>query len=312
MAVFRIEKTKNYTVMSNHHLRNAALSLKAKGLLSQMLSLPDNWDYTLKGLSLINRENLDAIRQAVKELEKAGYITRSRVRDEKGKLRGSDYIIHELPQDKPEPPEDDDPMPQPEKPEKPINSTFPPTLDFPTLDNPTQDKPTLENPTQLNKDILSKDLLNTDSIPFPSPTPSQLMTNRKETEGNGKELTGINAIEAYREIVNRNIGYGLLIEQYRYDRQRIDEIADLILETICTSRKTIRIAGDDYPAELVKAKFLKLNSLHIEFVIECMKNNTTEIRNIKKYLLAVLFNAPTTMDSYYTAQVAYDRANRLI
>ncbi len=78
MAVFRVERNKGYTVMSNHHLRNKELSLKAKGLLSQMLSLPEDWDYTLKGLSLINREKIDAIREAIKELERAGYIVRSR------------------------------------------------------------------------------------------------------------------------------------------------------------------------------------------------------------------------------------------
>ena len=97
MAVFRVERNRGYTVMSNHHLRNRDLTLKAKGLLSQMLSLPDNWDYTLAGLSRINREKIDAIREAVRELEKAGYIVRSRERDEKGRLRGADYIIYEQP-----------------------------------------------------------------------------------------------------------------------------------------------------------------------------------------------------------------------
>ena len=89
MAVFRVEKNSGYTVMSNHHLRNRALSLKAKGLLSQMLSLPEDWDYTLQGLARINRESIDAIRQAIRELEQAGYIQRSRERDEKGRLRGA-------------------------------------------------------------------------------------------------------------------------------------------------------------------------------------------------------------------------------
>ena len=93
MAVFRVEKNSGYTVMSNHHLRNRALSLKAKGLLSQMLSLPEDWDYTLQGLARINRESIDAIRQAIRELEQAGYIQRSRERDEKGRLRGADYVI---------------------------------------------------------------------------------------------------------------------------------------------------------------------------------------------------------------------------
>ena len=113
MAVFRVERNRGYTVMSNHHLRNRDLTLKAKGLLSQMLSLPDNWDYTLAGLSHINREKIDAIREAVRELEKAGYIVRSRERDEKGRLRGADYIIYEQPQ--------------------------PPVSDLPTLENPTLD-----------------------------------------------------------------------------------------------------------------------------------------------------------------------------
>ena len=97
MAVFRVEKNRGYTVMSNHHLRNKALSLKAKGLLSQMLSLPEDWDYTLKGLSLINRESIDAIRTAVWELEKAGYIRREQGRDPKGKMADMVYTIYEHP-----------------------------------------------------------------------------------------------------------------------------------------------------------------------------------------------------------------------
>ena len=97
MAVFRVEKNKGYTVMSNHHLRNKALSLKAKGLLSQMLSLPEDWDYTLKGLSLINRESIDAIRTAVWELERAGYIRREQGRDAKGKMADMVYTIYEQP-----------------------------------------------------------------------------------------------------------------------------------------------------------------------------------------------------------------------
>ena len=138
MAVFRVEKNKGYTVMSNHHLRNKELSLKAKGLLSQMLSLPEDWDYTLAGLSLINRESIDAIRTAVWELEKAGYITRRQGRDEKGKMTAIEYTIYEQPQ----PPALDCPV---------LEN---PTADKPILENPTPDNPTSENPTQLNKELL--------------------------------------------------------------------------------------------------------------------------------------------------------------
>ncbi len=235
MAVFRVERNKGYTVMSNHHLRNKELSLKAKGLLSQMLSLPEDWDYTLKGLSLINREKIDAIREAIKELERAGYIVRSRERDEKGRLRGADYVIFE--------------QPQPPTPDLPTLEN--PTLDNPTQEKPTLEKPTLENPTQLNKDI----------------------------------------------------------QRTKFDSDRLDEIVDLMLETVCTARKRVRIAGDDYPAELVKSKFMKLDGEHIRFVLDCMRENTTKIRNIKQYLKAALFNAPSTIGNYYTSLVAHDMAS---
>ena len=289
MAVFRVERNTGYTVMSNHHLRNKELSLKAKGLLSQMLSLPEDWDYTLAGLSHINREKIDAIREAVKELEKAGYIVRSRERDEKGRLRGADYVIYE--------------QPQPREPEAATSDEQPPILDLPTL----------ENPTQLNKDILSKeqsitDLSSTDSIPFHSLNPLPFAHGEAATPPERKrtEAKSNSAVEIYREIIKDNIEYDHLIQNCKIDKDRLDEIVDLMLETVCTARKTIRIAGDDYPAELVKSKFLKLNSSHIEFVLDCMRENTTKVRNIKQYLKAVLFNAPSTIDSYYTALVNHD------
>ena len=314
MAVFRVERNTGYTVMSNHHLRNKELSLKAKGLLSQMLSLPEDWDYTLAGLSHINREKIDAIREAVKELEKAGYIVRSRERDEKGRLRGADYVIYEQPQ--PREPEAATSGEQPSISDYPTleNPTLEnPTLDNPTLEKPTQEKPTLENPTQLNKDISSKeqsitDLSSTHSIPFHSlnPLPYEQDEAAAPPERKRTEAKTNSAIEIYREIIKENIDYDILIQDPKMDKDRLDEIVEIMLETVCTARKTIRIAGDDYPAELVKSKFMKLNSSHVEFVLDCMRENTTKIRNIKQYLKAVLFNAPSTIDSYYTALVNHD------
>jgi len=300
MAVFRVERNKGYTVMSNHHLRNKDLSLKAKGLLSQMLSLPENWDYTLKGLSLINRESIDAIRTAVWELEKAGYITRQQNRDGKGKMTDMIYTIYEQPQ------------PRPEQPDKAAPGLENPVLENPTSDNPTPGKPTLGNPTQLNKDISSKektttDVSITDSIPIlsrPSPLEDEA-AQPPERKGTGAKSQS--AIEIYREIIMDNIEYEHLCQHVKgIDRETLDEIVDLLVETVCSARKTIRIAGDDYPAELVKSKFMKLDSSHIEFVFDCLSKNTSEIRNIKKYLLAMLFNAPSTINGYYAALVAHD------
>ena len=313
MAVFRVERNTGYTVMSNHHLRNKELSLKAKGLLSQMLSLPEDWDYTLAGLSHINREKIDAIREAVKELEKAGYIVRSRERDEKGRLRGADYVIYEQPQ--PREPEAATSGEQPPISDLPTLEN--PTLDNPTLEKPTQEKPTLENPMQLNKDIQktdlpkkeksNTDLSSTDSIPIHSLNPLPY-DGEAATPPERKRKEATDAYSVYEEIIKDNIEYDHFVRYGQVDKDRLDEIVSIILETVCSKRKTIRIAGDDYPAELVKAKFMKLNSSHIEFVFDCMKENTTKIRNIKQYLKAVLFNAPNTIDSYYTALVAHDIA----
>lgn len=128
MPVFRVKKVKDYTIMPNLHLRNRQLSLRAKGLLCQMLSMPPEWNFTLQGLAYINKEGLDAITTVIHELEQAGYITRARVRNEKGQLREMEYTVYSSP------------MLNEDYSEKPIMEK--PTLDNPTLDIPTQGKPT--------------------------------------------------------------------------------------------------------------------------------------------------------------------------
>ena len=289
MSVFRVEKNKGYTVMSNHHLRNHALSLKAKGLLSQMLSLPEEWDYTLQGLAQINKESIDAIREAVRELERAGYIKRSRERDERGCLRGTIYTIYEQPQTQPEP-------------EKPAQAV--PALVQPTLEKPMLDSPALENPTQLNTKRKNKERQNTDpsitdSIPFPSGFPETSTQKRTEAK---------DAFESYRKLILENIDYDILAGDPHVDREQLDEITQLVQETVCSTRDRIRVGGNDYPAEIVRAKMLKLTGEHIHFVMDCLRKNTTQIRNIRQYLLTALFHAPSTMNSYYTALVAHDKA----
>ena len=291
MAVFRIEKTRDYTVMSNHHLRDKSLSLKAKGLLSLMLSLPEEWDYTTKGLARICKDGVDSICAGVRELEEHGYVIRQRVRNANGQLGAIEYTILEQPR----PPE-----PKPGKPER----------ENPVLDNPEQASPVLgdpeqENPAQLNtkessKDKSKKDELSTEgSNPVLSIPPTPRGSDRK-----GRDR--MRERESYRELILENIEYDYLIQNHRLDRDRLDELVELMVDTVCSNREMIRIAGDDYPAEVVKSRFLKLNSSHIEYVLDRMRENTTYVRNIKKYLLAALYNAPATIDSYYTSLVSHD------
>lgn len=285
MAVFRIEKNRDYTVMSNHHLRNINLSLKAKGLLSLMLSLPEDWDYTTAGLAKICKDGTDSICSAIKELEQAGHIIRKRIRNQRGQLTTIEYTILE----------------------QPIADC--PIQEKPKQENPVLDKPILENPPQLNTNQSNiqesnKDLSNIPSLPV---CKSNLL--RETEEGKGKEITQQDIVAVYGEIVKENIEYDYLIQDSKINKDCLDEMVDLIVETLCSTRKTLCIAGDEYPAKLIKAKFMKLDSSHIRFVLECLEENTTKIRNIKQYLRAALFNAPSTKNSYYTALVNHDSKN---
>ena len=154
---------------------------------------------------------------------------------------------------------------------------------------------------QLNKDILNTQLSNTyESNPILSNPPTP----------NGKQIgmDGMESREIYREIILENIDYEILVVDPQIDKEQLDEITEIILDTVCTARKTVRIAGDDFPAEVVQSRFLKLNASHIRYVIACLKENTTRVRNIKKYLQAALYNATFTMESYYAALVQHDMA----
>ena len=291
MAVFRIEKTRDYTVMSNHHLRDKSLSLKAKGLLSLMLSLPEEWDYTTKGLARICKDGVDSICAGVRELEEHGYVIRQRVRNPNGQLGAIEYTILEQPR----PPE-----PKPEKPER----------ENPVLDNPEQASPVLEepeqgNPAQLNTNGSSKEKSKKDLSSTEGSNPV-LSTPQAPRDSDGMGRDWMRERESYRELILENIEYDYLIQSHQLDRDRLDELVELMVDTVCSRRETIRIAGDDYPAEVVKSRFLKLDSSHIEYVLDRMRENTTYVRNIKKYLLAALYNAPATIGSYYTSLVSHD------
>lgn len=282
MAVCRVEKSKNYTTMSNYHLRDKNLSNKARGLLSTMLSLPENWDYTTRGLAAICKDGVDGITSQLKELEQYGYLVRRRIRDCNGRITDMEYVIYEKPQPV---------SPDTEKPDMVI-----PDMDEPCLGTPAQ-----RNIDKRNTEKSITDESNIDSILSDGYRPSVLAaleTKRREVEHRDMDL--------YRGIVMDNIDYDALIESYPYDRERLEEMLEIIVETICTTKEYVRIGGSEYAAEVVRSRLMKLNMHHIEFVMSCMKENTTKIRNIKQYLLTTLYNATLTMDNYYSALVQHD------
>lgn len=263
MAYCKVEVTDGYTVMANHHLRDKRLTLKAKGLLSLIFSLPPDWDMTIEGLAAISIECSDTISGIIKELESAGYISRYRERREDGRYGQTIYSFFQ----------------------KPLNRN--PVIK-PNRKKSGQVKPVQENSGQLSKEQSIKEETNKDFSDI-------LSINQTDA---------MNEIEIYRAIVYENISYESL--RYQYNPDRLDEITEIMLECICSSADTIRVGREDVPAELVKSRFLKINSEHIEYVLSCLASNTTKVRNIKAYLRTALYNAPITMNSYYTAEVNHD------
>ena len=283
MAVYRVQRTRDYTVMSNYHLKDKGLTLKSKGLLSMILSLPEEWNYTTRGLASICKEGVDAIGSALKELETAGYIVRRQLRGTNGRITDTEYVIYEQPQP---------------------DMSHPDTAS-PDTENPDMVKPDTEKPAELNieKSNTEKTITygsSTDSIPFRETAAA------RPPERKGRDAMSVSEMESYRDLILENIEYDHLCREFTTYREDLDEIVELMVETVCAKRKTTRIAGSDFPHEVVRSRFLKLDCSHIEFVMECLRNNTTEIRNMKQYLLAVLFNAPTTISNHYTAQVNHD------
>ena len=122
----------------------------------------------------------------------------------------------------------------------------------------------------------------------------------------GRDADGMAERRSYENYFREAIEFDFLLQQYPYDRETLQEILDLLVDTVCTRREYIRVASDDKPREVVKSRFMKLDSGHIQYVMECLKENTTDVRNIKQYLLAALYNAPGTISSYYSAKVNHD------
>lgn len=258
MAVFRVERTRDYTVMCNHHLKDSNLSLKAKGLLSMMLSLPDEWNYTTRGLAAICKEGVDAIGKTLKELELAGYIIRRQLRGKDGRISDTEYTIFE-------------------KPRKPS----PPDTTLPDTDNPAQLNTKKSNTQKSNTDLSS-----THSFFLPE---ADGMTDGFEKKAEIRE----------------QIEYDILCQQY--DRMQLDELVEIMLEVAMNRSPTVKIGRDaEYPTGFVQQRFEKITSMHIEKVMDGIRENTTRVWNTKAYLMAALFNSVSTIDNHYAMLVNHD------
>ena len=262
MAVYRVNKSRNYTVMSNFHLRDKNLSLKAVGLLSKMLSFNDGWKFSTRGLSAICKEGPDAILSALRELERHGYLVRHRQRDSKGRLSSTIFDIFE--------------EPQPALPD-----TGSPHMENPDVDNPDMEKPHEGNPAQINTNqVITQERNNS-------------LSNYQSINLDG--MDGIDERARYEELIRDNLELEILSRDHRFDTDRVNEMVEIMLDAICSTRPTIRINGEDMPQQVVKSRFLKLNSSHIEYVLHAMDECPSDIRNIRAYMLTTLYNASLTI-----------------
>lgn len=273
MAVYRVNKSRNYTVMSNFHLRDKNLSLKAVGLLSKMLSFNDGWKFSTRGLSAICKEGPNAILSALKELEKYGYLVRHRQRDNKGRMGSMVFEIYEEPQ--PDFPHTDNPH-----------------MEKPDVDYPDVDEPHEENPARINTNQVITQERNNSLSKYQSINPD------------GMDV--IDERERYEELIRENLEIDILSQDPHYDIDRVNELVEIMLDAVCSKSPTIRINGEDMPQQVVKSRFLKLDSSHIEYVLHAMDECPSDIRNIRAYLLTTLYNASLTMDNYYSALVNHD------
>ena len=297
MAVYRVERTRDYTVMSNHHLKDTALSLKAKGLLSMFLSFPDDWNYSTRGLAAICKEGVEAIGNTIKELEKAGYIVRRQLRGANGRITDTEYIIYEQPQE-----------PERTGPDMDGPDMTPPDMASPDTGNPDMADPDMDAPhtgnhaqLNINQSITQKSNTqrsNTHSFPPPAPSP-QVPT---------RPVEGMKEIFERRADIQAQIEYDLIATPS--NRAQLDEFVEIMLEVALTRTPTMKIGRDaEYPTAFVQQRFNQLTSIHIEKVMDGIRENTTQVRNARAYLLAALFNAPSTTDNHYTMQVNHDLNN---
>lgn len=290
MPVFRVDKSRDFTVVANCIFKDRSLSAKAKGILVEMLSLPESWDFTLKGLTTLFTDGIDSIRQGINELEARGYIVRERKRDSRGRLGGMEYVIYETPHKAVEnSPESAEPM-----------------TEEPTAENPTQESSTEEMPTtykELSKSITNSSITQESSTYSFLPEVSDSFEDCEPVEKSGrKEVT-----EAFsaREKIKKQIEYDILVQ--RCQPLQLDELIEIMLEVKMNLSPTTRFSRDEvYSTVYVQDRYSKLTSEHIEQVLDGIRENTSKVMHTKAYLMKCLFNAPETFENKVAMDVNHD------
>lgn len=326
-TVFRVEKNKNYTTISNHHLQDRNLSLKAKGLLTLILSLPPDWDMTLKGLVSLSGDGVDSVRSGIQELEKAGYLRRSRSRNNLGQLLCTEYTIYEhaVTENVASETEIDDNLNIIYSEESHVgksNVDKNSHIGKSDVDKNTTEK--IEN-SQIGfsnigkpyigksntiKHLNNKDTNNINNYPYQSTYSSKLCREPKENsiDEMEKAQTLYEERKAYEEIIKQNIAYDLLSEQKETSRDFLDLCVQVMVDAVTSNKPYIKIKGQDIPKEAVKSVLLKLDDENISYVDMCLSESKTAIKNMQSYILTALYCSQHGGDTYFNQLVKHDYA----
>ncbi len=315
-TVFRVEKNKNYTTISNHHLQDRNLSLKAKGLLTLILSLPPDWDMTLKGLVSLSGDGVDSVRSGIQELEKAGYLRRSRSRNNLGQLLCTEYTIYEhaVTENVASETEIDDNLNIIYSEESHIGKS---DVDKNTTENLDDCQIGFSNVGKSNigksntiKYLNNKDTYNINNYPYQSTYSSKLCREPKENsiDEMEKAQTLYEERKAYEEIIKQNIAYDLLSEQKETSRDFLDLCVQVMVDAVTSNKPYIKIKGQDIPKEAVKSVLLKLDDENISYVDMCLSESKTAIKNMQSYILTALYCSQHGGDTYFNQLVKHDYA----
>lgn len=326
-TVFRVEKNKNYTTISNHHLQDRNLSLKAKELLTLILSLPPDWDMTLKGLVSLSGDGVDSVRSGIQELEKAGYLRRSRSRNNLGQLLCTEYTIYEhaVTENVASETEIDDNLNIIYSEESHVgksNVDKNSHIGKSDVDKNTTEK--IEN-SQIGfsnigkpyigksntiKYLNNKDTNNINNYPYQSTYSSKLCREPKENsiDEMEKAQTLYEERKAYEEIIKQNIAYDLLSEQKETSRDFLDLCVQVMVDAVTSNKPYIKIKGQDIPKEAVKSVLLKLDDENISYVDMCLSESKTAIKNMQSYILTALYCSQHGGDTYFNQLVKHDYA----
>lgn len=315
-TVFRVEKNKNYTTISNHHLQDRNLSLKAKGLLTLILSLPPDWDMTLKGLVSLSGDGVDSVRSGIQELEKAGYLRRSRSRNNLGQLLCTEYTIYEhaVTENVASETEIDDNLNIIYSEESHVGKSDVDKNTTEKIENSQIGFSNIGKPyigkSNTIKYLNNKDTNNINNYPYQSTYSSKLCREPKENsiDEMEKAQTLYEERKAYEEIIKQNIAYDLLSEQKETSRDFLDLCVQVMVDAVTTNKPYIKIKGQDIPKEAVKSVLLKLDDENISYVDMCLSESKTAIKNMQSYILTALYCSKHGGDTYFNQLVKHDYA----